>query len=206
MVGNADNPTAGEEDLQETLERALVFNLVTFADDNELARDFDPGLVIISTSVNANTLNDEWANERLPIIVLDDEVYPFMGMTDDGANDHDVDNNDTIEIEDSSHPIFAGFKNVDEVIVADDDIAMAVGSPDGDGKILASAGNGNDGAIFEFGFGDELSEVDNEDARIARHRRIGFFVAEADILELNADGEELLENILIYAWSGSLTR
>ena len=105
VVGDADNPSAGEEDLNDTLERSLLFNLVTFADDSELPRDFDPGLVIISSSVDENDLNDEWGNERLPVVVMSHAMYPFML----GVGEHGVLPLVEPEILEPDHPIVAEF-------------------------------------------------------------------------------------------------
>lgn len=204
VVGNAENLGQGEVEIEQVLERALLFDLIAFADDADRARDFDPGLVIISSSVDEIVLNDEWDNEILPVIVMNDGTFPFMDMTDE--NDNQIDNDDTVEIEVEDHPIVAEFAGVDEIQVADDDIQMAIGSPDGDGEVIASVGGGDDGAIFIYEFGQELAEVDNEDPRRARHRRIGFFPAEGNILDLNADGETLLENTLLYGWKQSVSQ
>jgi hypothetical protein len=204
VVGDADNQGVGELEIEQVLERGLDFQLISFADDADKARDFDPGLVIISSSVNANTLNDEWDNEILPVIVMNDAVFPFMDMTDDGANDHQVDNDDTVDIEEKGHPIVAEFESVNDIQVADDNIAMAIGSPEGDGVVIASVGGGDDGAIFGYEYGSELTEVNNEDARFAKHRRFGLFPAEGNVLDLNSDGEKLMRATFLYVLKGSV--
>jgi hypothetical protein len=194
IVGDADNLSDGEADLLNRLERKLLFNLVSIADDDDLARDFDPGLVIICTSVNANTLQDEWANERAPIIVMNFDVLPFMEM----AGAHGVLDVVEAEIVEPDHPIVKGL---------DDDRLLLMNArfaePARSATIVVSAlGNRRRALIFAYEFGDTLAEIGNEEPRTARHRRVGFYASTDDVPDPLSEEEILLDNALLWTWSG----
>ena len=68
--------------------------------------------------------------------------------------------------------------------------------------MASELGNRRRALIFGIELGDTLAEIDNEDAMVARHRRLGFFASTDDIPDLLADERTLLENALRWTWSG----
>ena len=68
IVGNDQVLGAGDQELSDLLDD-LEFD-TTVLDDAENAREaFDANLIIISESVNANTINGEYRNERVPMLI-----------------------------------------------------------------------------------------------------------------------------------------
>jgi hypothetical protein len=197
VVGDVDSPTTGELEMEQVLERAFDFELIAFADDSEKASSFGPALVIISSSVDPDTVVDEWADEPLPVIVMNHEVFAAMGMTGDGPDDHGLTSAGTIlQIEDGNHPVVAGLVFLDEIRASGH--VLAFGRPGGDGRVILSAGARNRGAIFAYEHGDELAV----DGLTAGHRRLGLFVQEASIADMSSTEETLLYHTLLFAWSG----
>ena len=195
VVGNAEHLSEGEEDIIDILIHSLLFNLVTVADDSELARDFDPGLVIISSSVNERTLNDEWNSERVPVLVMSHAMYPVMGIAEHGVLPV-VD----AQIFEPDHPIVREF---------DDRLGLLRNAqfgvpPDSATIIVGERGNRRRGLIFAFEGGDTLASVAGDEPKVARQRRLGFFASTDDVPNLTADEEALLMNSLLWTWSGQV--
>ena len=123
-------------------------------------------------------------------------------------NDNGADNEQEIEILDERHPMAAGRRGEEEVEVYENNNDIIFGEPAGDADIIATNTNDNDEAvIFAYEAGDELAEDDNNNTRQTRNRRTGFFVSEAALQDddLNATGEQLLQNAILYTWKGDVT-
>jgi hypothetical protein len=202
VVGDGDNTqNTGDE----VLENLLFDNLdlfVTVADDADDSAQFgqDLGVVVISSSANAAQLQDEFLNSRFPVIVMDDGAMEEMQMVEE--NDSDEENEQEIEIEEQNHPIVANLGlSEDEVEVYNDDNDMLVAEPANDGEIIATVG-GDDSVIGCYEAGSELAEDDDNNTRTARNRRCWFFATEPALNDddLNATGEQLLENAVTYTW------
>jgi hypothetical protein len=210
VVGDADNTAnTGDEVLQELLDLDLEFNLTIIVDDedNSNVAGNSYGLVIISSSVNANQLADEYLLDRKPVLVMDDQSLEQMNMVEDG--DGDVDNDQEIEMVDDNHPIAKVLGNVseEEVEVYNNNADLTFGEPAADADIIASNVNDNDEAtIFMYEAGAELAEDDDTDAtRAAPNRRGAVFVTEEALNDdvLTADGQALLEAAILYTWNGT---
>jgi hypothetical protein len=208
VIGNADNfQGTGDEVLNDFLFDDLEF-VVTIADDDDDSGQFgrNIGLVVISSSANANALQDEYLNSSFPAIVMDDGGLEEMQMVEE--NDGDTENDQEIEFQDLNHPIAKALGlNEEEVEVYENNNDITFGQdPTNDADIIATNANGNDEAtIFMYEAGSELAEDDNNNTRTARNRRCGFFVTEPALNDddLNADGEALLEAAILYTWNGN---
>jgi hypothetical protein len=205
VVGDANKPSNGDDDLRNFLED-LDFD-VDVADDQDDSRDFrDDGLVVISSSVNANNLKDEWDNVDQPVVVLKADSFKDMEMTGDGNNDSGTQNARDIEIENRKHPLAAGLQG--RINIARNDSKLNFGDPGPDAEIIATIdGDVGQAAIFAYDIGKELVNNDNNGnrnrGRAARHRRVGFF-ANADLTnDLEDEGQLLLEAAFMWAWQGS---
>ncbi len=206
VIGDVDNPAQGDEDLQEIIEDLLNGDdeiEVDTADDEDDAEDTDEDFdaVIISSSVNANVIQNEYENEQLPIMVMDAATLAEMEMTGD-QNNQDFGNQNATEIEilEENHPIIEAInaEEDDEVEVAQNNISMTFGEPGNDAEDLAQIVNQNGRSVlFEYEAGSDL-ENDTE----AEDDRIGFFLNEQDVNDLNGDGEDLLEATLLYVITG----
>jgi hypothetical protein len=208
VVGDADNfDGTGDDVLEAFLFDELNF-FVTIADDADDSGQFgrNQGLAVISSSVNGNELDDEYFNARYPVLVMDDQAFEGMQMTDE--NDNGTENDEEIEIQDLNHPMIKSLGlTEEELVVYDNNNDIVFGEPADDAEIVASNSNDNDeGVIFIYEPGDELAEVDNEDPRIATSRRVGGFVSEESLDEddLNATGEQLLENMILFTYAGNV--
>jgi hypothetical protein len=206
VVGDVDNPAAGDDELVDIIEDLLNgddeidTDTADDADDaDDVEEDFDA--VIISSSVDANTVNNEYEDVEIPVLVMDAATYAEMNMTDDQINqDFGVVNANEIEIEDENDEIAeaANLEEDEDIEIAQNNVAMAFGDPDNDAEEIAIiAGENNQSALF---FYDQGSELVNEDE--AEELRMGFFVQEQDINDLNGEGEDLLEAVLLFTITG----
>jgi hypothetical protein len=206
VVGNADNPAAGDDDLVDTIEDLLNGDDeidTDVADDeddaDDVEEDFDA--VLISSSSDDAVLDDEYRNVEIMVVVMDDETQPNMDMTEDQVNqDFGVQNDNEIEIEDENDEIAeaANLEEDDNIEIAANNVQMAFGNPDNDAEIIATRQGQNDEAVlYTYDSGDEMA---NE--READGDRMFFFLQEQNVNDLNGDGDDLLEAVLLFAITG----
>jgi hypothetical protein len=214
VVGNANNVGAGEEELQAILEDDLGF-FVSIVDDDDDFRDVVDrqfqGLIIISDSVQGNNLDNGYINARIPTLVMDDDAFPEFEMTDDDAQDARTLNARELNIIDETHPLATGLGGRGRIDITrdQDNQTITVGRPDPrTAKIVVGANNSRlDAAVFVYEPNAELARVDNNrNTSIAAHRRVGIFVRENLIEDLDVDAQRLLENAIIYTWSGAVNQ
>jgi hypothetical protein len=203
VVGNADNTANTGDEVLENFVFDQMNMFVTIADDADDSAQFgrDIGVVVISSSTNGNTVQDEYLNTALPVICMDDLTLEEMQMVEE--NDGDTDNEQEIEIVEENHPIVANLGlSENEVEVYDDNNDLTFGDIQTDALIIASNGNNDEGTIFAYEPGEELAEDDDGNTRLARNYRLGFFVTEPALNDddLNATGEQILENAINYTW------
>jgi len=206
VVGNAQNLAAGDEELELILEDDLQF-FVTLAQDDDDFRDVVDrtfqGLIVISSSANAAQLDNQYSNVRIPILVMNDDVYPDFDMTDDGAQDARTINARELNIVDEAHPLAAGLRGRVDISNGDNQVVTS-GRPDRTAQIVVGINNSRtDAAVFVYEAGVEMARVNNNrNTQTAPHRRVGFFVRENIIEDLDADALTLLNAAIIYSWSG----
>jgi hypothetical protein len=207
VVGDVDNPAQGDDDLVDAIEDLLRGDdeiEVDTADDADDADDVEEDFqaVIISSSVNANVINNEYENVELPILVMDDATQAEMNMTDDQVNnDFGVENANEIEIEDENNEIAeaANLEEDDDIEVAQNNVAMAFGDPDNDAEVVANIINqNNQSVLYLYEEGGELVNEQEADGE-----RVFFFLQEQDFNDLNGDGEDLLEATLLFTITGN---
>jgi hypothetical protein len=206
VVGDVDNPAAGDDELVDIIEDLLNgddeidTDTADDADDaDDVEEDFDA--VIISSSVAANVVNNEYADVEIPVVVMDAATYPEMDMTDDQLNqDFGVVQANEIEIQDENDEIAeaANLEEDDDIEISNNNIAVGFGEPDNDAEDVASIVNeDNQSVLFYY---DQGAELVNEDE--AEELRLGFFVQEQNINDLQGDAEDLLEAVLLFAITG----
>jgi hypothetical protein len=210
IVGNDVNLAAGDEELQLILEDDLQF-FVTLAQDDTDFRDVVDraftGLIVISSSANAAQLDNQYSNVGLPILVMNDDVFPDFDMTDDGAQDARTINARELNIVDEAHPMAAGLRGRIDISNGDNQVVVS-GRPDRTAQIIVGINNSRtDAAAFVYEKGVEMARVDNNrNTQTAPHRRVGFFVRENIIEELDADALTLLNAAILYTWSGQVAQ
>jgi hypothetical protein len=204
VVGDQNNLGAGDLELEDILDD---LNIDTdFANDEDDRRDAiddvdDFDAVFISGSVAANVLNDEYSPVRLPILVMNNAVYPEMDLTDETENiDFGLQNESELELENDNHPLAAGLdQNDDELEVSNNAEEFNFGEVEGQGEEIATTATGNQTAIFVYERDDE-----GNDDRALTDRRVGFFATDAFIDDLASDGELLLEAAILYTSTGQI--
>jgi hypothetical protein len=206
VVGNVDNPNAGDDEIVDIIEDLLNgddeidTDTADDADDaDDVEEDFDA--VIISSSVDANTVNNEYADVEIPVMVMDAATYPEMDMTDDQLNqDFGVVQANEIEIQDENDEIAeaADLEEDDDIEISNNNIAVGFGEPDNDAEDIATVVDEDDQSVLFYY--DQGSDLVNDDE--AEELRLGIFVQEQDIQDLAGDGEDLLEAALLFVITG----
>jgi hypothetical protein len=198
VINDIDNPSIGDEDII-FLMQSQGF-AVEVADDNDRSRDFrTAGLIVISSSANAGQLGDEWDTNQ-PALILSSGMFSEMGMTANGNNNAGNQNARIIEIVDAKHPIASGRSG--RITIADANLALNFGAPGPDATIIATVNNDRRRAtIFAYDAGDKLVGAN----RVARNRRVGFFLRENDndgTEDLRNDGAALFDAAVTWTWNG----
>ena len=128
-------------------------------DADDVEEDFDA--VIISSSVAAAVIGDEYEDVEVPVMVMDAATYAEMNMTDDQNNvDFGVNNAvQELEVVEENHPLMEAINadEEDEIEISNDNIAVAFGNPDNDAEEIAEVPDQNNQvAIFEYEAGSDL--------------------------------------------------
>jgi hypothetical protein len=196
IVGNDQVLGAGDQELSDLLDD-LEFD-TTILDDAENAREaFDANLIIISESVNAATINGEYRNEEVGILVMNSAIYEDMRMID--ANDDIRVNARQADVEDDNHPIAEAVNIIqnDTIEISAQNSQLGFATPGRDAQVvLTQVNNANRALLFTYDGGDEMAR-DQE----APETRVAFGISEAIMDNLAADGDDLLEAAILYAWS-----
>ncbi len=196
VVGDEDELSQGDEELSDLLED-LGFDVNEVADDEDSDEAEDSDLVVISGSVSAGQLEDEYSNFPVPVLLLDSGLTGDMGMTTDGLGDSGQDGAEEVDITLASHPIATGFNGRVEVV--DDRAQLQWGIAPAGAQVIASlAGDPARATIFAFNRGDQMARGQ------APERRVSFFAGDAAAEDLSDDGEQLFENAALWAWSGQV--
>jgi hypothetical protein len=195
-VGDDQNLGAGDQELSDLLDD-LEFD-VTILDDAENAREaFDANLIIISQSTNANTINGEYRNEEVPILVMNSEIYEDMRMI--GQNDDVRVNARIVEVEDENHEIAEAVNILenDDIEISAQNSQLGFAQAGRDAEIVLTRQNqANDALLFTYQRGDEM-----DDDQEAPALRVAFALPENVLDNLDADGDDLLEAAILYTWS-----
>jgi hypothetical protein len=195
-VGNDQNLGAGDQELSDLLDD-LEFD-VTILDDAENAREaFDANLIIISQSTNANTINGEYRNEEVPILVMNSQIYEDMRMI--GQNDDVRVNARIVEVEDENHEIAEAVNILenDDIEISAQNSQLGFAQAGRDAEIVLTRQNqANDALLFTYQRGDEM-----DDDQEAPALRVAFALPENVLDNLDADGDDLLEAAILYTWS-----
>jgi hypothetical protein len=203
VIGDANNENNADLDLDNFMSD-LGF-LVTPVDENDNSRDFrDYGLVVISSSANANAVRDDWDTSQ-PVLVLDDQMMVELQMVSDRNQDSGTINAREIDIRDETHPMAAGLQG--RVLITDQNQQLTFGTPDRGADIVATIrGQQRLAVMFAYPAGVDLARSNinrNSGIRTAKNRRCGFFLRNnTDFRNLRKDGEDLLEAAINYCYAG----
>jgi hypothetical protein len=213
VVGNAQNLAAGDDELEQILEEDLQF-IVDIADDQD--DDFrdviNPGitgLIIISSSANANQMDNNYFRSTYPVLSMNDDSFPLLEITDEGNQDARTVNARELVIIDETHPItqgVAGRGRID-ITLQRDNVAVVVGRPEQrSANILVGANNSrSEAALFVYEPNVELARVGNSrNSSLSKNRLTGIFVRENFIEDLDNSAFDLLKNAILYTWRGAV--
>lgn len=174
IVGNENNLNASDQAIQTRLQ-GLGYT-VTVEDDNH-ANDGDAvgmEIIIISSTVNSNQLNDNDDNfdtVAVPLIVWEPYLFDDLNLTDSTANTHYgwyVDGNQ-IQITNSGHALAGGLSN-GNVTITNGNYQRAWGAPNGNAIVIAQIpGESSRKTIFAYEAGASMFGMN------APARRVGFF-------------------------------
>ncbi len=194
IVGNDQNVGRGDDELQNLLDD-LEFD-ATVLDDQENSREaIDANLVIISES--ANGVQGEYRNEEYPVLVLNSNVLEDMRMI--GQNDDVRVNAREVDLEDENNEIAeaVNLREGDRVQISQNNVQLGFAEPGLDAEVvLTQLNNRNRALLFTYQEGDEMDR-DQE----APGTRVAFGIPENALADLDADGDDLLEAAILFAWS-----
>lgn len=213
VVGNANVLAAGDEELQLLLEDDLDF-FTTVAQDDEDFRDVVDrgfaGIIIISSTAAGNQIDNPYFTAPIPTLIMADDAYPEYELTDDGNQDARVLAARELNVIDETHPIAKGVGGRGRIDITrnqNNNEQITVGRPEQrTAQIIVGANNSrNDAAVFCYEANVELARVgNNRNTSIAPARRCGLFVRENIIEDLDTDAQKLLDNAIIFTWSGNV--
>jgi hypothetical protein len=199
VVGDAANLANGEQDVL-FFAQDLGY-IVDVVDDADNSRDFrDDGLVVISSSANANQLQDKWDTNQ-PVLVLSSGVFSQMRLTAVGNAAAGQQNAKVIDIVTAGHPLASGLSG--KVTLSDANTQLNFGAPGPEATVIAAINaDPKKAVIFAYDVGAALVAKAGEGVRMARNRRVGFFLRQNDFANLRTDGQLLLETALKWTWAG----
>jgi hypothetical protein len=196
IVGDEDELTDGDEELSDLLED-LGFDVDELDDGEDADEIDDSSLVIIAGSASAGQVGDEYANVRVPVLVMNDGILSDMNMTGDGNDESGQENAEEVEIALASHPIATGLNGTFEVV--GDRAQLQWGAPPATAKVIARLADDPDfAAVFVYDEGDQMQSGQ------APARRVFFFASDEASEDLTNEGEQLFENAVLWAWSGQV--
>jgi hypothetical protein len=195
VVGDEDDLSDGDDEISDVLDD-LGFDVNEVDDDDDSDEAEDSGLVIIAGTAAASQLEDEYANERIPVLILDNGFLPDMGLTDeDDRSTSGQTNSEQVDIVLANHPLAGGLSGRVEVV--DERSQLQWGRPSSAADIIAQVAEDQEPAIFVYERGDNMV------GGVAPERRVSFWSSDGALEELSAEGEQLLEAAVLYTWAGS---
>lgn len=169
MVGNDNNPSDGDDAVIAQL--TALGHTVLVMDDSD-AQDSDANgrdLVIISSSVNSNTVGNEFRNVTVPVLLWENALLDNMKMTsDEGTEPTEVD----VVITNSGHAMAGGLPNGDRQVYSSND-TLTWGKPSSNAvKIAHVDDDSTQWVIFGYTTGSSMVGLN------APARRVGFFLSD----------------------------
>ncbi len=193
VVNNAAALTTGEAAIESRL-GALGFDVDVVSGSASTAADAaGRAVVLISSSVTEAAVDDKFRNVAEPVIIWKPWLYDAMDMSATNGNSTTA---GTVTIDDSEHPLAAGYTGTVTVLNPTD--RMARGTPGGDGHTVASVSGVP--ALFVYEAGELLA-----DGSPAAGCRIAYPLHTNTAVDLTADGWALFDNAVTWAADGCET-
>ena len=156
VIGNEDNPGEGDEELEQVLED-MGFDVDVQEDVDAALEDDgeDFGFILVVSSAAAGTLEDNFRNDRVPVLSMDSGLYEDMRMVDDEGGTEGQIQGQQISIVRDSHPLAAGLRG--DITVAAELSAIQWGIPSAEAEIVATIpGDPTRATIFAYDAGDSM--------------------------------------------------
>jgi hypothetical protein len=199
VIGSVSTAVS-DTDLVDHLKR-LGFNVTVKTDADVRARDADgqAAVLLSGSTALATTMASfpELPDLRTPVLVMDENLEPFLGMVGNGANDRGTVQGTEVAIPgNADRDLTAGLKG--NVTVFNAQFPVSFGVPGGGAVAGATvAGKDNQLALYAYREGDRLAN----NAR-APANRVFFFMRDSAIANLlTADGLKLFDAALNVAIS-----
>ena len=151
-------------------------------------------VVLISDTVGDNYVNSKFRNVTVPVVVMRNEIYDDMGMTNvvSGTDFYDLSAQTQINILDSTHPLAGGLSGNQTVYTSSHWMGWGVPTTSAV-KVGSVSGNSNRTLIFGYDQGATMVGM------TAPARRVGFFFSDTSANVMNNQAGQLFEAAVTWA-------
>jgi hypothetical protein len=174
--------------------------MILVVDDNLVQTSHATGkaLVVISASVSSSPIGTKFRDVTVPVIVMEDDLYPDMGMTGSQGSQHgNTPPGTQVNIMNDTHALAAGLGLGNHAIYEGNDNRVW-GVPGSAAIKIASLPSDNTKfAVFAYRTGDAMPGQPNN----APARRVGFFLYTGiDVInDTTSDGRLLFNAAVVWA-------
>jgi len=197
LVMGTNAPNGGEKIILARLEN-LGYSVTSLADAaTAAANTVGQDVVVVSGMAKGGDLQTRIRDVRVPVVVMQADVFPVMGMTHSKTSSFGTASNQLqVRILDSSHPLSAALTDTADVYAATG--FMAWGVPGPGATIVASlTTNTAQATIFAYNPATQMVGL------TAPARRVGFFVKDARNAQITQVGGALFDAAVTWAVSGN---
>jgi len=169
---------------------------VLVVDDNgvTLNETLDADLIVISSTVVANEVDDTFTNDARPILVWEPGLFSRMGLGSAGGT---VSDQTELSLVDNTSLIGAHL-SVGDVLVTGSRQSFSFGLPGGEAQVVATlVGDSGRAAIWRYAEGAQLSSGDP-----AAGRRVGWYQNNNTASRWTDDGQLLFEQAIEWLLAG----
>lgn len=149
-------PSSGDRKIVEHLE-TLNFEVTSVDSAEAVARpdDKDIELIVISSTSKADVLEERFAETPVPVVVLDVDLFRFMGLSE--ITENSASKITELDITGPGHPLAAGL--IGRVSVCSEEMSIYYGHPGEKAIVIASLpGEPEHAAIFAYEVEEEMSD------------------------------------------------
>jgi hypothetical protein len=180
IVGNAGS--LGNDSLLVSVLESAGYTVTPVDDNSGSVNTNNYELIVISASVNGNTVGSTFRNANIPVVVMERVILDDMNMATTGGY---YTSTNTLDIVNSSHPIMAGHSSSIGSNVQFGRVTAASGA-DRLARHPGNNGNSNDDVIFVFSSGFAA-------------RRVAFPIRETTYGNVNSNGGAIFLDAIEWA-------
>lgn len=194
VVGSVKNgqPPKPDRDILAKLQD-LGFEVMLVNDDDATAADADgKRLVVISSTVVPNKIDDEFTEVPVPLVSWEGHLFDELRFNTPGGGRNGMTSSSqkVIEITDPNHPMSAGYSGTTSVLTTSRPFSFS--EPEGDAQVVAMVGN--DSVLFGYEAGAGMSGQ-----YIAPARRVGLFPDHIGADRLTQAGMDIV--VAAFGWA-----